>query len=552
MSLQRTLLVFTAVALLAGILPAGVALDRRLASELEDRARRELALAPRFLADRNEAIAEGLRMHARDVARAPGVVEAVAIGDRARALLELEAARGSYGDRSILVAADGRVWTGPTPPRELVDRTRHGETPVTVISDGDSLHSVALAPVRLDGLWIGAAGVGLTVGKGLAGTLAGITRAEVVILDARKRIAATTDTTAAATIASSLAGWPMANGVHEARTKGRRYLVARVPLGDVATVVFVRDLQRELAVLPTLRGVLGLSGLGALVLGLLLGGFLARRVVGPVRSLATAADRLTEGDFEAPLPRSSIRELNSLAGAFDRMRSGLAGRLRELEEANRELADRQERLGALKAEVLQRERLAASGRLVTELAHEIRNPVASLRNSLELIRRRMSHDPEGRDFANLAIDELRRLHDLAEQMLDLNRPRDPSISVCSVRGVALEVARLAMVGVSAGELAIRVTGEAEAAIAPDALKQVLLNLVENARESRPQALEIDVVIRWDGPRVVVDVLDNGPGIPAEILPRIFDPFFTTKGSVYGVGLGLFIAEGLVRRHGGMI
>ncbi|MBA2566017.1 MAG: HAMP domain-containing protein, partial [Gemmatimonadetes bacterium] len=290
----------------------------------------------------------------------------------------------------------------------------------------------------------------------------------------------------------------------------------------------------------------------ALVLGLGLGTLLARRVVGPVRSLATAADRLAEGDFEAPLPRSSIRELNSVAGAFDRMRTALSTRLHELQEANRELADRTERLGALKAEVLQRERLSASGRLVAELAHEIRNPVASLRNSLELIRRRMTHDPEGREFADLAIGELLRMHGLAEQMLDLQRPRDPSISVSNVQAIALEVARLAVIGVPPGELAIRVPGDGSAVIGPDALKQVLLNLIENAREAKPQGLEIDVIVASDGARVSVDVLDNGPGIPPALVERIFDPFFTTKGSVYGVGLGLFIAEGLVRRYGGMI
>ena len=99
----------------------------------------------------------------------------------------------------------------------------------------------------------------------------------------------------------------------------------------------------------------------------------------------------------------------------------------------------------------------------------------------------------------------------------------------------------------------------EAAMSPDALKQVLLNLVQNGREAyegwtsrsaEPARIAINVA-QVEG-EVRIEVKDNGPGIPPEILSRIFDPFFTTKDAVHGVGLGLFVAEGLVRTAGGRI
>jgi two-component system sensor histidine kinase PilS (NtrC family) len=240
------------------------------------------------------------------------------------------------------------------------------------------------------------------------------------------------------------------------------------------------------------------------------------------------------------------------------MRSALAARMAELRETNAALIDRNTRLTALQADLMQRDRLVAAGRLVAQLAHEIRNPVASLRNCLELIRRRVEHDPEAREFTDLAIDELLRMHELAEQMLDLARPRDPGASRCRPALVAREIARLASVVPHEGRasVAVALTGEdeAEAAIAPDALKQVLLNLLQNSRDASTinGPVNIGITIATAGSRVVIDVMDDGPGIPPDIMPRVFDPFFTTKDAVHGVGLGLFVAEGLVRAAGGSI
>jgi C4-dicarboxylate-specific signal transduction histidine kinase len=162
------------------------------------------------------------------------------------------------------------------------------------------------------------------------------------------------------------------------------------------------------------------------------------------------------------------------------------------------------------------------------------------------------------DYAELAIDELLRMHELAEQMLDLNRPRDPKSQRADAPAVAREVARLATAGSGSEGIEVVVDGTTTraAAVAPDALKQVLLNLVQNAREAVTQSrngvprIAIDIHDADEG--IVIRVSDNGPGVPAELRTRIFDPFFTTKSAVDGVGLGLFVAEGLVRSAGGRL
>ena len=90
------------------------------------------------------------------------------------------------------------------------------------------------------------------------------------------------------------------------------------------------------------------------------------------------------------------------------------------------------------------------------------------------------------------------------------------------------------------------------AMEPDPLKQVLFTLVLNAREASGPASPIEIVLTEDGERGRIEVLDRGPGIPPDVLERIFDPFFTTKDEVHGVGLGLFMADAMVRSFGGRL
>jgi two-component system C4-dicarboxylate transport sensor histidine kinase DctB len=120
--------------------------------------------------------------------------------------------------------------------------------------------------------------------------------------------------------------------------------------------------------------------------------------------------------------------------------------------------------------------------------------------------------------------------------------------------VASDVAALVRAGTADGALTVAVHGERSgtAAIPPDALKQVVLNLVQNAREAVHEDGRIDLRIAKVPSGFVIDVEDNGQGIPEEVAPKLFDPFFTTKNSVQGVGLGLFVAEGVVRRYGGRL
>ena len=600
LTFQRALLSVIALALLAGVVPAGLILDRQLASALETRARSDLALAPRVFGDRQASAADAMMMHAKEFAHSSALADALVRGDRVAATRIAESARASLGGEPIVVGPTGETWTGPAADAalsSLVPKTRRGEMPVATVTDGSTLNDVALAPVEQNGRWIGAAGVAARVDAQRAAAIAGLARADVMIVAARADRAPTTDARAIAAstldsatmlaVAQSLpdsvyaAGSPPTTGnsrladratVHELTVNGRRLIAATAPIGDAGTIVLVRDLNVELAVLPHLRWLAFSSALAALVFALALGFLLATRITRPVHDLASAADALARGDFGAPVPKAdaiAVREVSRLASAFQTMRSALAERIAELHEANVALADRNTRLTALQADLVQRERLVATGRLVTQLAHEIRNPVASLRNCLELIRRRLTNDAEGREFADMAIDELLRMHELAEQMLDINRPRDAMTARCRPADVARNVVALLMAGAPTQAAPIRwslkngATGGEEAAIPADALKQVLLNLAQNGRDAietmrdgangeRHHEATVHMAVAATADTVSIAVSDDGPGISDDILPTIFDPFFTTKRDTRGVGLGLSIADGLIRSAGGRL
>jgi len=554
-TLRSALMALVAVVVLLGLVPAGLLLDRRLVDALEQGVRDDLATAPLVLRDRIRNQAGARMMHAREMAIDPELVSAFERGDHESAVRRAEAIAGSFaGEAPVVIDADGRSRAGPRVRASVVDSTGAGMSPVLAMKADSTLGTIALAPVQVDDRWLGAVGVWVPMAEDEAAQLSVLTRSDVLLMAPDEALAAYTGRAEPAMgLFGLLASHPVTEEVRELELNGERYLVASAWVPGGARVSFVRALSEELAVVPTLRAVgAGVLAL-ALVLALAVGFWFANRLARPVVSLAGAAGRISKGDFDAAVERSTVAEVDQVAEAFEVMRDALAVRIDELAEANRELEDRQERLSMLQAELVQRDRLSAASRLLAQLAHEIRNPVASVRNCLELLRRRVDDDEEASELADLAIDELLRMHELAEQMLDLHRPRNGDGECDAVR-VVRDVASVVRVGLGDGDIDVTVEApeQAFAEIPADGLKQVLLNLVQNAQDALGDAGSIEIRVAETGSNVRIDVVDDGPGIADDALPQLFDPFFTTKADVQGVGLGLFTAAGIVRSRGGRI
>ena len=560
LTLQRALLGAIAVALVVGLVPASLALDRRVVAALIANARSDLEMAPGVLADRTTSHATMLSMHAEGFAGLSSLADALVRQDTGEVRRLADSARPTLGGEPMVIARDGKTLVGPMARPDWLTATQRSGAVVTTTSEAGSAYSVALAPVTAGSGFAGAAGVAQLIDASTADLLARLTASDVTVLVGRARAVSvsTLDSSRAALLASSITTDSAGTDAREYRLGSRAVIAVASPLAPDASIIFSRFRDAELAVVPQLRRVALVSAALAVVIALVLGAVLTARVTRPTRELAVAAEAMARGSFDAPLPSSRIAEVSSVAEQFREMRSALERQMTALRDANDALEDRNARLQALQADLMQRDRLAATGRLVGHLAHEIRNPVANLRNLLELVRRRVADDPQARDYADLAIDELLRMHELAEQMLDLNRPRDPSAQRSDPLKVAADVVRLTTTGAETDGVGIVVTGDPglEAGMSPDSLKQVLLNLVQNAREAQRAAgtaqPQIDVSVHGSAEGVDIAVQDNGPGVPQELRTRIFDPFFTTKSAVDGVGLGLFVAEGLVRSAGGRL
>ncbi len=200
---------------------------------------------------------------------------------------------------------------------------------------------------------------------------------------------------------------------------------------------------------------------------------------------------------------------------------------------------------AMERQIEQGKRLAALGEMSAVLAHEIRNPLASLKGNAQLLARSLPEGEKPRGKAERVVDEAVRLESLTNDLLEFARSGELRLS--EVDPAAL--LRDAAAAVDAERIHLDIANApATWSLDRDRLRQVLTNLLENAVQAGPDA--VSAAVRRDGSRLVFTVRDRGHGIPEAELGRIFEPFFTLRTT--GTGLGLAVAKRLVELHGGTI
>ncbi len=206
------------------------------------------------------------------------------------------------------------------------------------------------------------------------------------------------------------------------------------------------------------------------------------------------------------------------------------------------------------ARAAEAERLAVLGRIAAGLAHEIRNPLGSIRGSIEMLGESPVLSSEDRELCNIVRREALRLNNLVTDMLDLSKPRKPDAEAVNVAALARDVVNLAAhtERSGTGDVSVVYEGPATETLARcdgAQMRQVLWNLVRNAVQASGAGVTVTVRVEPRGREVILSVEDKGPGIPEAEKARLFDAFYTTRS--HGVGIGLAVVRRIIDEHAKM-
>ena len=211
-----------------------------------------------------------------------------------------------------------------------------------------------------------------------------------------------------------------------------------------------------------------------------------------------------------------------------------------------------DKLAQTREELVKRERLAALGELSAVVAHEVRNPLGVIFNSLGSLRKAVRGNADAEMLLGIVGEESDRLNRIVSDLLDFARPHEASLRLEPLEAV-LQSAREASLALTGGSVGIAIEAAATLPrIAQDArmLRQALINLLVNAVQASPRGTQVVLRAAVEEHAVRVEVVDAGKGIPAAHRPRIFQPFFTTKAT--GTGLGLAVVKRIVEAHRGEV
>ncbi|MBC7834714.1 MAG: hypothetical protein H7Y88_06385 [Phycisphaerales bacterium] len=345
-----------------------------------------------------------------------------------------------------------------------------------------------------------------------------------------------------------------------------------------ATLAEARSAVRRLYILVTVA-LLAVYALVAAALELFV---LPEHVYGPIRRLLDADRAVQEGHRdrelipESALPADELGEImrsrNRSILTIRRQERDLEAALRQLEEVAADLKKKNHLLETARRNLADAGRLASLGMMSAGLAHELNTPLAVLKGLVEKLNSGGGTNGGGGGGhqvtpveAALMLRVVGRLETLSESLLDFARARHPVTRPSSLAPIVEESWTLVRLDRGRGSGEVRFTNLVSPGLLaecdPDRIGQVLVNLLRNAVDAMADAPAVTspaievaaTAIERDGRSwIMLTITDNGPGIHPDVLSRLFEPFVSTNLDSHGTGLGLAVAEGIAREHGGLL
>lgn len=325
--------------------------------------------------------------------------------------------------------------------------------------------------------------------------------------------------------------------LYDFRHAGRSYRIVFQPIattgyGRVILSIWVPTSETD-ALRHTLiqgLGVIALAGIAAMAL---IGFLIARTITTPVEELARATRSLgSHGRLEKARIQSRD-EIGALAASFN---------------------DMVERLTAAEEKLVESERLATAGQMAAGLAHEIRNPLTSIKMLGQVLHGRLKDQPENLEMVSSMVREIDRLDRVVGELVDRTRPGDLRLEWVDLNQTVREVVALAEEDFKSHDIIMEYDLDSElprVQVDREKIKQVLWNLLLNARDAMPKGGKLVIATRrLDESTVEVRVDDTGCGFGGQDAERCCHPFYTTKPE--GMGLGLAISRKIIEKHGGRL
>lgn len=314
--------------------------------------------------------------------------------------------------------------------------------------------------------------------------------------------------------------------------QGQQYKVAYRPFNELdksgyatlALMVSTSDIdlaKRQSAITISIIAISGILLITAI------GSIIAISITAPVKKLLEMTEKVASGDLDVRSMIKTHDEIGMLALSFDQMA---------------------EELKVSRDRLVQSERLAAIGQLSASVAHEIRNPLTSMKMILQLLKRKVDDEKT----VQIVLDEIDRIDIIVSGLLDFARNIELTLKLTNIKTVIDDVLRIMESNLRHRKIDIAkyIDPMPDIMLDENRMKQVFMNLILNSMQAMPNGGTITISCKYSERSVCIEVSDNGTGMTQDVLVHAFEPFFSAKSG--GTGMGLSNVKRIIEQHGGNI